>query len=558
MPFLFPDSPLPLVHHVQPAPSPTPRAERPIPTGLHLVDDAVGGVVPGALLVITALSAEIRRTVAAALAVIVAQERGEPVLLASADLQGQDLVTRTFTAARGGFVAATAMARTGARIHLKTTPRVAIAADTPDAAALAARIRELEAPPRLVVVLDPDRDGTLPGEAPRQAFRQLAGTLGVPVVLIVAGAAPGWADPRDAHVGLVRTHGGQTERFLVRGVPACSAETPRFEAAITPERVRVRRLPASHVLLPEGREARWSAERDFDGVRRTRPTAVTLQELLALLADPEGGPQDADHALRVALAIAAAHRHGDDRDALLGGGPERVVALLLRAAAVAGRNAAELWDQVGSHLGRRPGPQPTSTTDALLGAALAQKQAERERTAEAFREEAPRGRREAADAAQQRLPFERSGRDAPAGAARGEADPALSWELREERMRERELRLRERERELRWLQREVMQREDRMAAERARLRAARVRRDDERMEEEGPEYEARLAAEIEAIHAARREREAGRRGGPAGLPGQSEPSEPRRGYNLEALRRAMRAGASGPQAEARRPRQEEE
>ncbi len=557
MTLLFPDSPLPLVHHVQPAPSPTPRAERPIPTGLDLIDDAVGGVVPGALLVVTALSAEIRRTVAVALAVTVAQRRREPVLLASADLQGQDLVARAHTAARQGSLPWTAMERTGGRKRLSRTPPVAIATDTPDAAAVAARLHELAAPARLVVVLDPDRDGTLAGEAPRQAFQQLAGALGVPVVLLVSGTAPGWADPGDAHVGLVRTHLGETERFLARGVPAASPEAARFEVAVTPGRVLAHRLPATHLLEPAGRQVRWAPERDFDGVHRPRPTAVPRHELSALLADPEGAPRDADHALRVVLALTAAHHEADDRDALLAHGAERVAALLLRAAAIAGRRAAVLWGQARLHLGRVPGAATTTKdVDVLLTEALAARRAARAQAAEVFRAEAA----DDADAAQQRLAFAGTARgasraaDAPEETGHGREAPTGGADLREARLREREAHLREREASLRWREERL---HDELRAERERLRAARRREEDAREDERSPDA-PRAARQPEG-----REQEArrsGRGSGAGGPPPRTERGEPPRrgGYDLEALRRAMRANATDPNDGPRPTRREEE
>lgn len=243
---------------------PTPPAcERAWPCGVPLLDDLLGGVMPGSVTVVRSSWNEVARAVTAEIVVGVAQQ-GRRVLALSApdtralvDVLGARAGRITLDQVRSLDFTQNAEAYVRARggvepLHID----IARGPVDPD---------ELDDRPDLVVVHDADAGGSLPGRVALPRWRELARALGAPVFVVVSGAAPGWTAMEDAHVELVRTHAGARAVWLLaRGVAPGGAVERTLRLTLTRSTARLRILPrdwpTSTVPPPRSAERNWWVE----------------------------------------------------------------------------------------------------------------------------------------------------------------------------------------------------------------------------------------------------------------------------------------------------------
>jgi hypothetical protein len=249
-----------------------PPHERPVPIGCRVIDQTLGGLVPGGLTLVTA-DRDVRAAIAAQLIRRVARA-GSLVVLASQNDTTGELMRRIRTAGESTVIVAPGppvdLDRLGRHI-----PRV-----------------------RHVVVWDADGDA-----AALRSWRVLAARLAVPALVCMSGSRPAEADARDSRLECFQTHAGPFARFVARGVPAFGAEPHRIAIGVDAESLRVL---SGKTLFVRVRGTRWAPERDFDGLLHSRPTVMTSATLAARLGEPVWTPVDDLEAAVTLEALAAA------------------------------------------------------------------------------------------------------------------------------------------------------------------------------------------------------------------------------------------------------------
>jgi len=281
-------------------------AEHGRPSGSFLLDELVGGLIPGGVTVVRASWEEIALAAVAELVIAVTPARSVLLTAPSASIPALlDVLTAR----------ATRMTIEEARIHdLGRAARetlavyqamdelpvsVALDASTPDAARAA---RQSVAQVELIVALYADAGGTRCGDGVLPAWRALAAELGVPVIVHVSGRGYGWAEPEDAHIELAHTHiGGYFAWVDARGVAPHEG----------PERQLALRLNRDHGALGHrddagrGEPPPRCIERSWRG--DVIETPLGRWGLAKRMADPEWTPVDAAerHDVLVSLGMTA-------------------------------------------------------------------------------------------------------------------------------------------------------------------------------------------------------------------------------------------------------------
>lgn len=239
-----------------------PAHESARPCGVPLLDDLLGGVMPGSVTVVRTSWSEVALAVAAEIVVGIAREGRRVLVICGADLRPvvDVLVARagriTLDQVRSLELGRDAEAYVKARGGVEPL-RIDLVRGLVDS-------RDLEQTPDVIVVIDGDAGGSLDGTTALPRWREHARALGVPVFVAVSGAAAGWSAAEDSHLELVRTHvGPRSVWLLARGVVSGRAvDTLRLTLTRPTARLRVLARNRAESTVPPLRcvERHWVDE----------------------------------------------------------------------------------------------------------------------------------------------------------------------------------------------------------------------------------------------------------------------------------------------------------
>lgn len=289
---------------------PAPACESARPCGVPLLDDLLGGVTPGSVTVVRASLNEVALAVTAEIIVGVARQGRRVLAMCAADTRslvdvlGARAGRITLDEVRSLDFAQNAEAYVRAQGGVQSL-RIDIAPGLVDP-------DELDEKPDVVVVTDADAGGSLPGTSALPRWRELARALGVPVFVVVSGAAPGWSTVEDAHLELARTHvGGRAVWLLARGVSPGGAVERTLRLTLTRSTARFgvlpRDWPTNTIPPPRSAERHWWVEEE--------PSPLDEIVLARILGDRAWTPASAREACDVLSSLAMLALEGTPRSA---------------------------------------------------------------------------------------------------------------------------------------------------------------------------------------------------------------------------------------------------
>ncbi len=327
-----------------------PMVEAPTPCGWPLLDQTLGGLIPGAVTVLRTRWVEAAVALTASLTVSVARG-GRHVLLATFGPDAGpiiDAAAASASRARLRDVCMLDLSHDG-RTYMKVRSSlldlpVMVASSVPDADAARAVVAGLAERPALVVVSDADAGGSVVGSDVLPGWRAAAAALGIPIVLVISGAGYEWTEPDDAHVEVTQTHFGRDFAcFIARGVlpfgPASETLELQLWRAYGEVLVGSEGLHSSRVRIPRRRLERSWEER--------AKVPFEHLDLLRFVHDPFWAPADVNEAKDVLLSLATYAFEGDFEWSRLGelepGPLERVVRVC---------GGLDVWARTLSDVGR--------------------------------------------------------------------------------------------------------------------------------------------------------------------------------------------------------------
>lgn len=278
--------------------------ECPKRSGSRIVDLALGGLRPGGVTVVTCSDRLLRTAIAVDAARALNARPSRHVVIGSVGPDVDDLRELLVARERGQQreLVRTATPRSRRHERLGRVERYPMLVRQLRAECVD-ELGALDA----IIVSDADAAGSVSGRVELTKWRDIAAARGVPVMLCVTGAAPGWDDPRDAHLDAFRTHAGSRfSRFIARGVAPSSKAGGRFLVTVS-HSLGTMRMSAGTWASSKYREVpmRWAPEADFDGRHLARPTLLTPEDLAVRLDNPDWTPADATEAALVREVLVA-------------------------------------------------------------------------------------------------------------------------------------------------------------------------------------------------------------------------------------------------------------